>query len=275
LSLELAESNTILVEATPRMGATLKFETFRSALSVKRGVTNRLEIGLEIPYFYRNNGFLDPFIISLEDALGNLNPDRIRFRNGSFGGYEITRDGNVILSGEDHQSGLGDVSLSGKYLVLREGPALPATALRLAVKFPTGSFDRAFGSGKRDTGIGLVLQKSWARRWIVYLNQNVVFPGGHFGSTDINLNPEYSAAFALEYLGTASLSFVGQTDYYRTPFRKTGAVLLDGNVFEGVLGINYRIRPRLLWRLYGIENFADPGGAAADFTLATSIGYRF
>jgi hypothetical protein len=275
ISLEVAESNTILNESSPQIDATLKFETFRSALHLKYGFTDRAEIGLEIPYYYRNGGFLDPFIMSVEHDFGSLNPERIKFTDGSFGGYAIIQDGTVIVSGEDHQTGFGDVTLSGKYLFHPEGPGTPAAALRIAVKFPTGDLERAFGSGKADFGMGLVLQKSMARRWLFYLNQSVVLPGGDFGPTDLTLRAIYSAALAAEFIWTPSFSLVGQLDYYSSPFHGTGARVLDNGVFESAWGFNYRFKSHLLFQLFGIENFANPESAAADFTLGTNIAVRF
>lgn len=68
---------------------------------------------------------------------------------------------------------------------------------------------------------------------------------------------------------------VGQLDYDMTPFHGTGTRILDHGVAEEALGLNYQIRPHLLWQLYGIENFNSPKGAAADFTLATDVVFRF
>jgi hypothetical protein len=218
---------------------------------------------------------MDPFIMNVEDAFNYLNVDRLRYTNRSFGGFTIRRDGEMILSGEDHQFGMGDLVLSGKYIVLSEGSGKPAVALRGAVKLPTGDFDKAFGSGKTDVGIGLVLQKTLSRRWISYLNQAGVVPGGHFGKTGLTLVPIYSAALALEFLATPSFSIVGQWDVYTTPFRGAGAYVLDHHVAETALGFNYRIRPSMVWRLYAIENFVHPVGAYADFTLGTHLAVQF
>lgn len=275
ISLELVESNTILIESDSQFDVTMKFETFRSALHLKYGLTDRLEIGLEIPYYYRNGGFLDPFIMSVENDVGQLNADRIKFHDGEFGGYEITQGGETILSGEDHQIGFGDVSLSGKYLMLDEGLKRPAVSLRVALKVPMGDFDKAFGSGNPDIGFGLVVQKGILARWLFYLNQSVVIPGGDFGSTDLTLRAIYSAASAVEFMWTDSFSLVGQIDYYTSPFHGTGNRALDNGVFEAVFGFNYRFKPHLLLQLYGIENFAVPRGASADFTLGSNIAVRF
>lgn len=273
--LEVAESNTILMESTSRVNALLKFETIRSSVHLKYGLTDRLEVGLEIPYLYRDGGYLDPFIISVEKAFSGLNPQRLTFTDGAFGGYVIERDGKTILSGQDRQSGLGDVVLSGNYLVLQEEPSQPALALRGALKFPMGDFDRAFGSGHPDVGIGLALQKTLGNRWVFYLNQDVVFPVGKFGHTDLTLRPIFTTNIATEFLWTSRSSIVGQLDYYTTPFHGTGTQILDHGASEVALGLNYHIRPDLLWQLYGIENFNSPKGAAADFTLGTDLVARF
>ncbi len=275
VGVEAAESNTLLIESTPQINLLLKFETFRSAFHFKYGLTNQVEVGLEIPVINRDAGFLDPFIMSVEDAFSNLNPNRVKFSDGSFGGYTITQNGKTILSGGDNQTGLGDIALSGKWVLLTESQVQPAVALRGAVKFPTGDFDRAFGSGKGDLGVGLAIQKEISGRWIFYLNQNVVFPGGHFGTTDLTLNRIDTTAIALEYLWTPRFSVTGQFDYYTSPFHETGSHVLDNGIAEGVLGCNYRIRPYLLWQLYGIENFQNPEGSAADFSLVTDMRYRF
>jgi len=275
IGLEVAESNTIIDESTRRVQATLKFETFRSALHLNYGITDRLEVGLEIPYYYRNGGIFDPMIVNVENNFGKLNPDRLHFSNDKFGGYEITQDGELILSGEDHQSGFGDISLSGKYLILPEGPVRPSVSLRVALKFPTGSFDEAFGSGKADIGAGLVLQKGMGQRWLLYLNQSVVVPEDDFGSSDLTLRAIYTASLAAEFMWTPAFSLVGQFDYYTSPFHSTGARVLDNAVTEFVLGFNYRFNPHFLLQLYGIENMPVPRGAYADFTLGTNLAVQF
>ncbi len=273
--LEMAESNVLLIESTPRIDATLKFETFRAALHLGYGVTDRWEAGLEIPILYRDGGFLDPFIISVEKAIAELNPERLSFKADSFGGYVVRRDGQVIVSGENRQAGVGDVVVSGKLAAFQEGPGRPALAVRAAIKLPTGTLDRAFGSGNPDLGIGMAAQKTVGDRWVLYLDQSVVFPFNDFGSTGLTLRPIFSDALAAEFLWRPRLSVVGQLDHYTSPFHGTGSRILDNRVTEGVLGFNYRNGTRRLWQLYMIENLDNPDGAAADFTLATTVAFRF
>lgn len=275
VGVEASESSILLIESNPQINLLMKFEIFRSALHFKYGLAHQLEIGIEVPYLDRDGGFLDPFIMSIEEGFSNLNPNRVRFANGSFGGYSIRRNGILILSGEDNQSGLGDISLRGKWKILTESRLLPAAAIQGAVKFPTGNFNRAFGSGKMDLGVGLALQKSITNRLNFYFNQTLIFPGGDFGTTDLALNRIDTTVIALEYLWTSRFSLAVQFDYYTSPFHDTGSSILDNGTAEGVLGFYYRIRPRLLWQLYAIENFMNPQGSAADLSLTTDITYRF
>ncbi|MBI1823754.1 MAG: DUF3187 family protein [Nitrospirae bacterium] len=276
VTLDLAESSVILTESTQHVDAVMKFETFRYALNLKHGLTDRLEVGVEIPFYYRDGGFLDPFIKSVENSFDARSTERLSFKDGSFGGFKIIRDGKSLVSGGDQERGLGDISLNAKYLALSERENRPAIALRLAAKLPTGDFNRAFGSGKADFGVGLAAQKTLGSRWVLYLNQSVVFPMNHFGDTDLTLKPIYTMAITGEYLWTKRFSLVGQLNAYSTPFQGTGIGMLDHGVTEAVFGFNYRIRPQIPWKVYIIENFNDPEpGAAADFTLATTIGIQF
>jgi hypothetical protein len=276
--MDLVESNVIISEMhpDPNVEAVLKFETFRFAFAFRHGLTNRLEGGVEIPVLYRDKGFLDPFIISVEEAVSRFSPNRIEFTRGEFGGYYIRRNGETLLSGERGELGLGDAVLQSKFLAWREESWWPTLSLRGAVKLPTGSKSRLFGRGKVDLGLGLALQKTLHPRFIVYLNQNVVFPMGRFLYTDFTLNPISTTILAVEWIWSSKFSWLTQIDLYTSPFHGTGVQALDYGVNELAFGFDYALRPHVLWQLFGIENFNKPYlGAAADFTLLTTVSYRF
>ncbi|MEC4669922.1 MAG: DUF3187 family protein, partial [Nitrospirota bacterium] len=50
--LEMAETS-VLFEETGQISATVKFEQLRSAVFLRYGLTNRLEVAIEVPAFYR------------------------------------------------------------------------------------------------------------------------------------------------------------------------------------------------------------------------------
>jgi hypothetical protein len=61
----------------------------------------------------------------------------------------------------------------------RERAWRPALSLRAAVKLPTGSTSRAFGSGEADGSVGVLLQQSLGRVTL-YINGDITFPGEAF-----------------------------------------------------------------------------------------------
>ena len=103
VTLNMAESSVILTESTQHVDAVMKFETFRYALNLKHGLTDRLEVGVEVPFYYRDGGFLDPFIKSVENSFDARSTERLSFKDDSFGGFKIIRDGKSIVSGGEQE----------------------------------------------------------------------------------------------------------------------------------------------------------------------------
>jgi hypothetical protein len=252
--------------------ATIKFETLRAGLFLRYGLTDRLEVGIEVPALYRYAGILNGLITATERAAARVTSTREALRQTDFA-FNVSRDGRTLFAGGDQELGLGDITLISKYQLLTQSGRSPAVSLRLAVKVPSGDDQRFFGSGHADVGIGLAIEKALAARWILYANVNGVFPTGQISG--LSLYPVVSGIAALEYQWSPRASFVGQFDYYSSPFRNTGIKLLDRGVTEVAVGFNYLLRDHLLWQIYGIENVDLVTGAAADFTVSTAITYRF
>ena len=121
--------------------------------------------------------------------------------------------------------------------------------------------------------MGLAAEKAIARSWILFVNLNGIFPTGSFAG--FSLGPAFSSITGAEYRWSSNLSLVAQFDYYSSPYRHTGMNLLDRGVTEATFGFNYRLRPHLLWQVYGVENLDFTRDSASDFTLSTVITYRF
>lgn len=110
---ELADTSTIFNQQSERVNATMKFEQLRSGLFLRYGLTNRLEVAVEIPVLYRYRGILEGAITATERATIGLAPARSALKNTSFA-YNLTRDGRTLFSGGDDDLGLGDITLIGK-----------------------------------------------------------------------------------------------------------------------------------------------------------------
>jgi hypothetical protein len=272
LRVELAETASVFNESHPQINATLKFEQLRTGVFFRYGLTDRLEVGLEVPVLYRYRGFLDGAIQAVERMTSGLSPVRAGLKDKSYE-FQFNRNGSPLFNGADNQLGFGDLTFIGKYQVLVQNEVMPALALRFAVKAPTGDPSLAFGSGHPDLGVGLAAEKTIARRWILFVNLNGIFPTGSFAG--FSLGPAFSSITGAEYLWSPNFSLVAQFDYYSSPYRHTGLNLLDRGVTETAIGFNYRLRPHLLWQVYGVENLDFTRDSAADFTLSTVITYRF
>jgi hypothetical protein len=270
--LELAETASIFNDKSPQSDVVVKFETLRSGLFLRYGATDRLELGLEVPVLYRYAGFMNGAITATERATTGLNPARAALSNTSFV-FNVTRNGQTIMSGGPGATGLGDTTLMSKYQLLTEGVWMPAVSLRGAVKLPTGDQADFFGSGSPDFGLGLAVEKLVAGRWILHSNVTGVVPTGTIAG--IGLRPTLSGLVAIEYLWSKNLSLTVHFDYYSSPFKSTGISVFDNGVTETVAGFSYRLAPHFLWQVYGVENLDFITGSAADFTLSTVFTYRF
>lgn len=273
---ELAETATILQtlhdDRSGPFNTTMHFETLRTGLFFRYGLTEKLELGIEVPALRRHRGFLGGPIKSVERVTGGVAPTRARLDNSGFR-YDFKKNGQTLFAGQAGDTGLGDITLSGKYQLVAEDEQRPSVSARMAVKVPSGDSGRFFGSGHTDLGIGLAVEQTLVDRWVGYANANGIFATGKVAG--LGLKPAMSGLAGVEYLWTKNFSLVAQFDYYSSPFRTTGSPILDRGVTEVAAGFNYRLREHLLWQVYGIEGVDFITGSAADFTLSTAVTYRF
>ena len=269
---ELAETSSVFSEQTATTSVSMKLETLRSGLFFRYGLTDTLEIGVEIPALYEYRGFLNGVISQAERLTTGLTQTRAQYENVGFT-YNVSKNGQTVFKGTQGSFGQGDITLSGKYLMFKEGEWMPALSARALVKVPTGETAADLGSGHADMGLGLAAEKTFLSRWIAYANVNGVFPTGPVGG--FTVRPYMTGLAAVEFLWTKNFSLVAQFDYYGTPFNNTGFKFLDRGVTEVAAGFNYRLQHNVLWQVYGVENVDFITGSGADFTLSTVMTYRF
>ena len=269
---ELAETSSVFRDTSGPYNTAMLFEQLRSSLFFRYGLTDRLEIGLEIPVLYRYPGFLDGVIKATERATTGLSPARAALDKSGFV-YAFDKNGRSLFSGQPGDTGLGDITFSSKYRLVAEDDRHPTVSARFALKVPSGDAGRFFGSGHADLGLGLAMEKTLFERWVAYVNVNGIVPTGQVSG--LTVSPAMSGLVGMEYLWTRDFSLVAQFDYYSSPFRNTGSPILDRGATEVAAGFNYRLRKQLLWQFYGIENVDFITGSEADFTMATTITYLF
>lgn len=129
-------------------------ESYFLTLSLRRGITRRLELGVDLPLVAHAEGFLDNGIEGWHDIFGFSNSKRdglsnqLRFRylNANDTQYELTSPA----------FGIGDIQLTAAIPLGQindsEGRSV---ALRSSVKLPTGAEEELRGSGATDFSMGL------------------------------------------------------------------------------------------------------------------------
>lgn len=130
---------------TREEGILIDGETRIVALSLRRRVARRVELGLYLPLVSHSGGFLDATIESWHSLLGLSNATRDKAQNQLH--YRYERAGLALFDMTSAASGIGDVQVAAAV-------PLGNLVLRGAVKLPTGDPDRLLGSGAADVSLG-------------------------------------------------------------------------------------------------------------------------
>jgi hypothetical protein len=152
----LATSSHSIRDASGRESIVLDGETNRLGITVRRGFTDRLELGIEIPWVLHESGNLDSFIdrwhgiFGLPHGVRDERPaDLLLFR------YEDNGRQFIV---NRNLNGVGDVRLLGGWQLANSVSG--SSALRFTVKLPTGDSGDLLGSGGWDLGVGLAADQA-------------------------------------------------------------------------------------------------------------------
>jgi hypothetical protein len=277
LNINVARTNSMEGWRTSDGGSgLLHAETSRTEFLARMGLGHGLEASLALPWVERHAPVMDDFIGWVERAswLQRMMPARQRYQ-GSPPEYDmyVPDEGMVVSSAND--GGAGDASLQLKGKLTNEGRFLPATALRLGVKLPTGSWAHGFGSQTTDLGVGLSFEKAvWP--WLT-------FYGSVAGTLPFS-SSQYVHAFgmasvAVEGVITPALSMVLQFNTASSPYHDTGVPSLDGRDDLWILSANYRANiggENFRFSLFAMENVCllvgEPwAGSSNDFTVGFNL----
>lgn len=149
LTTALDVANQYVSDANSREKILLDGESTRFALEARYGIGDRFEAGVQIPFLWVSGGFLDGFLEGYHSTFGFPRGGRDQApRNRLL--YRYEKDNVEKLKLEGASSGLGDISLTGGWQIVRS--ASWAAALRGSLKFPTGASGLR-GSGSTDAAL--------------------------------------------------------------------------------------------------------------------------
>lgn len=158
-------SNAIQDEAPGEQRIVLSGETYRTGLSLRYGVSERLAAEILVPFVAHSSGMLDGLIRDWHDLFGISNQRRDALRGHGLS-YVYTVHDEERHAIRERGRGIGDVRLSADYRLR----ALPAgersLVLRPGLKLPTGSSAGLRGSGSTDVSLQLLsTDRQTLSRW--------------------------------------------------------------------------------------------------------------
>ena len=129
-------------------------ETYFLTLSLRRRISERLEVGVDVPFVSHGDGFLDNAIEKWHNTFGMSNTKRRGPSNVL--GFRYTLDGVTLFELDTPAAGLGDMQFTaGLQLKDPDDNDGFALTLRSSVKLPTGDDKKLLGSGATDFSLGL------------------------------------------------------------------------------------------------------------------------
>ncbi|VGO14288.1 hypothetical protein PDESU_02847 [Pontiella desulfatans] len=130
-------------------------ETAQYCLKLRYGVSERLELGIDLPYIVHSGGYLDSTIRKFHQLFGYSNDRQMEFEKNQIH-YQIGENGDTLFEMTDTHSGLGDIRLTAAVSLLPGSiGARRHLAARSVLKLPTGNSSDLLGSGGTDVSAGL------------------------------------------------------------------------------------------------------------------------
>jgi hypothetical protein len=265
---KLDYTNVIILERDHKTWIEYDYEGARAAVEYHRGL-RRGELSVQLPYYYRDRGWLDPVMAAWHGWFGMLNGWRDILPDNRYRYTIRTREGLVYSDGPGAR-GVGDLSVGYKRELWNRGDGADAASLRVMVKAPTGDPDFAFGSGNWDYSLGALYQRQLRAHLRAYANVDYVFTGAP--DWNISANDLLISNWVLEYAVSPRTTVLAQYRINTNPLR-TGSKEADKNAQELTFGFNHRVQPDMVWSGGFIEDINPE--TAPDLVLSTDLKWEF
>lgn len=130
-------------------------ETATYNIKLRYGVSDRLEVGLDVPYVHHSGGYLDSTIRKFHSIFGYSNDRQEEFEKNQIH-YKVDENGNELYETQESSRGLGDIRFTaGVPLLTGSESSRRYLAVRSVLKLPTGDSEDLLGSGGTDLSAGL------------------------------------------------------------------------------------------------------------------------
>ena len=272
LDVNFSYSSTYRVKKSNDWYFGIDLETAVTDIQFKRLVGNETEIGFDIPIIRYGPGFFDGAIetyhelIGLHNAYGRNNRPRNQFL------LKITHNGESVIQGEPGTTALGDMMVEVKQ-ALFNNHASTIISVQAFVNLPTGDPDAAFGSGRTNGGMALLLNEKLRSDLLLYVNVGIGLIDKLEAMQEVKLKNYYYGGVGLEWVYSKSISLNAQMAIQSSPFPKTGVYFIDDPSMLGSFGGRYKLGAL---SSLGIAVTEDPNTAGApDIMIGADYRYTF
>ena len=257
--------------------------------SLRVGLFDRIELGINLPYQWRGGGIMDDFIDGFHDAFSLPGADRSRVPEDR---YRVS--GLVVGDGPfsyDHAGyGFSDLTLEGRVQLTQGGAYAPAVTAGLLLRLPTGrrKFDLSDGV---DVSFTLDLSKRLGARspFVLYAGGAVTYYAhAHLnGLTQYRVRGQLHLGLEWELTDWISLVAHGWIESRRQHKlfrdlndRNPGSPFFDSDLAFGhyvsLIAGGFKFEPREGWifEVGVLENLIDPE-TTADFGVLFNAAVRW
>jgi hypothetical protein len=213
-----------------------------------------LDMTFELPLVYLASKSGSGVVVTQSGGAGR--------RRGASGSTAMT-SGSVTTTGTTvSEAGLGDISLSTGWTIVKDDLQTPKIRPTLYLKAPTGDRNRGLGTGTFEVGPGLSLSKwlgnlqLFAEGAYIFQDSNNTYQGKNYVS--------YSAGGGIQATDRLFVSLYAKGSTTRVS---------DGKApVEGRLKLNFLQSRRMSWELYALAGFTDASPMAGGGML---VMYQF
>jgi hypothetical protein len=231
-SASLSHSSVFMLKQSARWAVELDLELTELNLRYKKPLPDFFEVGVDVPVMRLTAGFMDGGLDGYHSTFNFPDYGRSTRPKNEFL-YEVRKDGVVVIQGAKDKTGIGDVRLSLKKIVLKNDPAVSVMG---TVELPTGDARTGYGSGSVDWGLAVLADKTFDERLRMYGNIGAVFPGAFKGYETIPLKNYYYGGVGAEAALWRHVSLLGQVFVQTSPFPAMNISVVDGAAVLLVLG---------------------------------------
>ncbi|MDZ7669053.1 MAG: DUF3187 family protein [Gammaproteobacteria bacterium] len=249
-SMNFALANHADRATLPDESLVLDGESYFLDTVLRYGLSDRWEIGVDLPYVAHSSGKFDNLIEGWHDLFSLSNSQRDGPSNTLE--FDYQRQGSTVSRLDEAGGGIGDVRLSSAYRLRTGADDGPALALRGMVKLPTGNENKLRGSGATDIALSL---EATSRRSLAGRPLGLFAQGGalRLGDGQILADQQKTTvpfgAFGLRWQWTENIDLRAQAaiqgSYYRSDLDALGGttsnLTLGGGIVLRGLGVKLDI----------------------------------